>query len=183
VACSLVVAALYRKLGVAMLHDSFRATARLTAMSIFILAIAFYLNFVLGLLGVTQSLAGVVKSLNVSAVQLLWVLAVFYLLLGIFFETLPMLVGTVPIVFPFVMAAGIDPVFFGVFMVLMCEISLISPPVGMTLYVIQGVRGEGTINEVFQGTIPFFISMIVMTGLLIHFPQMALWMPNLFFGK
>jgi tripartite ATP-independent transporter DctM subunit len=183
VACSLVVAALYRKLSVAMLHDSFRATARLTAMSIFILAIAFYLNFVLGLLGVTQSLAGVVKSLDVSAVQLLWVLAVFYLLLGIFFETLPMLVGTVPIVFPFVMAAGIDPVFFGVFMVLMCEISLISPPVGMTLYVIQGVRGEGTINEVFQGTIPFFISMIVMTGLLIHFPQIALWMPNLFFGK
>jgi tripartite ATP-independent transporter DctM subunit len=183
VACSLVVAALYRKLNVAMLHDSFRATARLTAMSIFILAIAFYLNFVLGLLGVTQSLAGVVKSLDVSAVQLLWVLAIFYLLLGIFFETLPMLVGTVPIVFPFVMAAGIDPVFFGVFMVLMCEISLISPPVGMTLYVIQGVRGEGTINEVFQGTIPFFISMIVMTGLLIHFPQMALWMPNLFFGK
>jgi tripartite ATP-independent transporter DctM subunit len=183
VACSLVVAALYRKLNVAMLHDSFRATARLTAMSVFILAIAFYLNFVLGLLGVTQSLAGVVKSLDVSAVQLLWVLAIFYLLLGIFFETLPMLVGTVPIVFPFVMAAGIDPVFFGVFMVLMCEISLISPPVGMTLYVIQGVRGEGTINEVFQGTVPFFISMIVMTGLLIHFPQMALWMPNLFFGK
>ena len=183
VVCSLVVAALYGKLTVGMLHDSFRATARLTAMSIFILAIAFYLNFVLGLLGVTQSLAGVVKSLDVSPVQLLWVLAVFYLLLGIFFETLPMLVGTVPIVFPFVMAAGIDPVFFGVFMVLMCEISLISPPVGMTLYVIQGVRGEGTINEVFQGTIPFFISMIVMTGLLIHFPQMALWMPNLFFGK
>lgn len=183
VVCSLVVAALYGKLGPAMLHDSFRATAKLTAMSIFILAIAFYLNFVLGLLGVTQSLAGVVKSLNVSPVQLLWVLAVFYLLLGIFFETLPMLVGTVPIVFPFVTAAGIDPVFFGVFMVLMCEISLISPPVGMTLYVIQGVRGEGTINEVFQGTIPFFISMIVMTGLLIHFPQMALWMPNLFFGK
>jgi C4-dicarboxylate transporter DctM subunit len=183
VVCSLVVAALYGKLGVAMLHDSFRATARLTAMSMFILAIAFYLNFVLGLLGVTQSLAGVVQTLHVSPVQLLWVLAVFYLLLGIFFETLPMLVGTVPIVFPFVIAAGIDPVFFGVFMVLMCEISLISPPVGMTLYVIQGVRGEGTINEVFQGTVPFFISMIVMTGLLIHFPQMALWMPNLFFGK
>jgi tripartite ATP-independent transporter DctM subunit len=183
VASSLVVAALYGKLSVPMLHDSFRATARLTAMSMLILAAAFYLNFVLGLLGVTQSLAGMVKSLDVSPVQLLWILAVMYLVLGIFFETLPMLVGTVPIVFPFVAAAGIDPVFFGVFIVLMCEISLISPPVGMTLYVIQGVRGEGTINEVFQGTIPFFISMIVMTGLLIHFPQMALWLPNLAFGK
>ena len=183
VASALVVAALYGKLNIAMLHDSFRATSRLTAMSIFILAMAFYLNFVLGLLGVTQTLAGLVKSLNVTPIQLLWALAIMYLLLGIFFETLPMLVGTVPIVFPVVVAAGIDPVFFGVFIVLMCEISLISPPVGMTLYVIQGVRGEGTINEVFQGTIPFFISMIVMTGLLIHFPQMALWLPQLAFAK
>jgi TRAP-type C4-dicarboxylate transport system permease large subunit len=107
---------------------------------------------------------------------------VFYLLLGIFFETLPMLVGTVPIVFPIIVAAGIDPVFFGVFIVLMCEISLISPPIGMTLYVIQGVRGEGSINEVFQGTIPFFLSMIVMTAILIHFPQIALWLPKLSFG-
>jgi C4-dicarboxylate transporter, DctM subunit len=178
-----VVAALYGKLNVKMLHDSFHATMRLTAMSILILAMAFYLNFVLGLLGVTQTLAELVKSLNASPVQLLWALAVFYLLLGVFFETLPMLVGTIPIVFPFVTAAGIDPVFFGVFIVLMCEISLISPPVGMTLYVIQGVRGEGTINEVFQGTIPFFISMIVMTGLLIHFPQMALWLPQMAFAK
>ena len=182
VVSSLVVSALYGKLTVRMLHESFLATMRLTAMSILILAMAFYLNFVLGLLGVTQTLAEVVKSLDASPVQLLWALAVFYLLLGIFFETLPMLVGTIPIVFPFVTAAGIDPVFFGVFMVLMCEISLISPPVGMTLYVIQGVRGEGTINEVFQGTIPFFISMIVMTGLLIHFPQMALWLPKHAFG-
>ncbi|MFN0160875.1 MAG: TRAP transporter large permease [Burkholderiales bacterium] len=183
VASSLVVAALYRKLTVPMLHESFRATARLTAMSMLILAAAFYLNFVLGLLGVTQSVAGMVKALEVSPVMLLWVLAIMYLLLGVFFETLPMLVGTLPIVFPIITAAGIDPVFFGVFMVLMCEISLISPPVGMTLYVIQGVRGEGSIKEVFQGTLPFFASMIVMTGLLIHMPQMALWLPNLAFGK
>jgi tripartite ATP-independent transporter DctM subunit len=178
----LPIAWLYGNLSVAMLHDCFRATMRLTAMSILILAVAFYLNFVLGLLGVTQSLAAVVKSLDVTPTQLLWVLAFFYFGLGIFFETLPMLVGTVPIIFPMITAAGIDPVFFGVFIVLMCEISLISPPIGMTLYVIQGVRGEGTINEVFQGTVPFFIAMVVMTGILIHFPQIALWLPRLSFG-
>ena len=103
--------------------------------------------------------------------------------LGIFFETLPMLVGTVPIIFPLVVALGVDPVWFGVFMVLMCEISLISPPVGMTLYVIQGVRREGTIKEVFDGTLPFFIAMIVMTGILIHFPEIALWLPRLSFDQ
>ncbi|MFM1991060.1 MAG: TRAP-type transporter, large permease component [Pseudomonadota bacterium] len=183
VVCSLAVAAAYRKLTVAMLHESFLATARLTAMSLLILAAAFYLNFVLGLLGVTQSLSELVKSIQASPAVLLWALALFYLLLGIFFETLPMLVGTVPIVFPFVTAAGIDPVHFGVFMVLMCEISLLSPPVGMTLYVIQGVRREGSIDEVFQGTWPFLVSMVAMTAILIHVPQTALWLPQLFFGK
>lgn len=183
VACALVVAAAYRKLSVSMLHECFRASMRLTAMSLLILAAAFYLNFVLGLLGVTQSLTDVVKSIKASPEALLWGLALFYLVLGIFFETLPMLVGTVPIIFPFVVAAGIDPVHFGVFMVLMCEISLLSPPVGMTLYVIQGVRREGTINEVFQGTTPFLVSMVVMTAILIHVPQTALWLPDLFFGK
>jgi C4-dicarboxylate transporter, DctM subunit len=182
VVVSLPIAWAYGKLSVAMLHDAFRATLRLTAMSLLILSAAFYLNFVMGLLGVTQSLSSLVQSLQVSPVQLLWVLAVFYLLLGIFFETLPMLVGTVPLVFPVVVAAGIDPVYFGVFIVLMCEISLISPPVGMTLYVIQGVRREGTIAEVFQGTVPFFITMVVMTAILIHVPQIALWLPALSFG-
>jgi hypothetical protein len=180
---SLVVAALYRKLTVKMLHDSFFATMRLTAMSILILAMAFYLNFAPGLLGVTQSLAGLVKSLDVSAVQLSGVLAIFYLLLGVFFETLPMLVGTTSIVFPFVTAAGIDPVFFGVFIVLMCEISLISPPVGMTLYVIQGCAARAPSTRCSRARIPFFISMIVMTGLLIHFPEMALWLPQLTFRQ
>ncbi|MDO9403387.1 MAG: TRAP transporter large permease [Polaromonas sp.] len=179
---ALPIAWAYGKLSVAMLHDCFRATTRLTAMSILIVAVAFYLNFVLGLLGVTQALSDIVKMLDVSPTTLLWALAVFYLVLGIFFETLPMLVGTVPIIFPFVVAAGIDPVFFGVFIVLMCEISLISPPIGMTLYVIQGVRGEGSIREVFAGTIPFFLTMIVMTALLIHFPEIALWLPRISFG-
>ncbi|CAN5682588.1 TRAP transporter large permease subunit [soil metagenome] len=179
---SLPIAWAYGALNIRMLHDSFRATMRLTAMSLLILTMAFYLNFVLGLLGVTQQIGSLVQGLNVSPVVLLWALAIFYLVLGIFFETLPMLVGTVPLVFPVITAAGIDPVFFGVFIVLMCEISLISPPVGMTLYVIQGVRGEGTISEVFQGTIPFFLTMIVMTAILIHFPQIALWLPALSFG-
>ncbi len=60
----------------------------------------------------------------------------------------------------------------------MCEISLISPPVGMTLYVIQAVRGEGTIADVFKGTVPFFITMLIMTVLLIHFHELALWLPR-----
>jgi tripartite ATP-independent transporter DctM subunit len=179
VVAALPIAALYGRLNVKMLHECFVATGQLTAMSLLILACAFYLNFVLGLLGVTPALGAFVAELGATPLQLILALTVFYLLLGIFFETLPMLVGTVPVVFPVVLAAGIDPVWFGVFIVLMCEISLISPPVGMTLYVIQAVRKEGTIAQVFAGTVPFFIAMVVMTGLLIAFPDMALWLPRL----
>jgi tripartite ATP-independent transporter DctM subunit len=180
---SLPIAAAYRKLNVAMLHECFRSTMRLTAMTALILVAALYLNFVLSMLGVPQALATLIKSANVSPLVLLWMLAVMYLVLGIALETLPMLVGTLPVVFPLVQAAGIDPVFFGVFMVLMCEISLISPPIGMTLYVIQGVRGEGSINDVFQGTLPFFAAMVVMTGILIHNPSLATYLPTLMFGR
>jgi C4-dicarboxylate transporter, DctM subunit len=182
VVVALPIAAFYGRLSIRMLHDCFIATANLTAMSMLILAVAFYLNFVMGLLGVTPALGAFATSIGASPLELIIALTIFYLLLGIFFETLPMLVGTVPIVFPVIVAAGIDPVWFGVFIVLMCEISLISPPVGMTLYVIQAVRREGTIAEVFQGTVPFFIAMVVMTALLIAFPEMALWLPRISFG-
>jgi tripartite ATP-independent transporter DctM subunit len=182
VVVALPIAALYGRLSISMLHECFIATANLTAMSLLILAVAFYLNFVMGLLGVTPALGAFATSIGASPLELIIALTVFYLLLGIFFETLPMLVGTVPVVFPVIVAAGIDPVWFGVFIVLMCEISLISPPVGMTLYVIQAVRREGTISEVFQGTVPFFIAMVVMTVLLIAFPEMALWLPRISFG-
>ena len=182
VVAALPIAAFYGRLNFRMLHDCFVATANLTAMSMLILAVAFYLNFVMGLLGVTPALGAFATSIGASPLELIIALTIFYLLLGIFFETLPMLVGTVPIVFPVIVAAGIDPVWFGVFIVLMCEISLISPPVGMTLYVIQAVRREGTIAEVFQGTVPFFVAMVVMTVLLIAFPEMALWLPRISFG-
>jgi len=181
VIAALPIAAFYRRLTIAMLHDAYLSTIKLTALSMLILAGAFVLNFVLGLLGVTMALSRFVATLDVSAVQLLYILFVFYVVLGTFFETLPMLVGTLPLVFPLIVAAGIDPVFFGVFLVLMCEISLISPPVGMTLYVIQAVRGEGSIGDVFRGTVPFFVTMLLMTLLLIHWQEMALWLPRLAF--
>lgn len=178
VVATMIIAAFQRRLSISMMHDSFVATASLTAITMLILAVAFYLNYALGLLSVTQTLSAWVGGLGADPLVLKWVLAIFYLLLGVFFETLPMMVGTVPILFPIIVAAGIDPVWFGVFIVLMCELSLLSPPVGMTLYVIQTVRREGNIGTVFAGTVPFVAAMILMMALLIHFPQMASWAVN-----
>jgi tripartite ATP-independent transporter DctM subunit len=182
VIAALGIAAVNRTLSIRMLHDAFVATANLTAITMLILAVAFYLNFALGSLNITQTLGGFVAGLGQSATSLMWVLAVFYFLLGIFFETLPMMVGTVPIIFPIAVTAGIDPIWFGVFMVLQCELSLLSPPVGMTLYVIQAVRREGNIKDVFAGTIPFVAAMVLMTAILIHVPSIATWIPRLLFG-
>jgi tripartite ATP-independent transporter DctM subunit len=178
----LPIVALYGKLSIGLLHDCFRATLRLTAMTTLILIGALYLNFVLAMLGVPQALAALIKTVQVSPLLLMWLFAGLYFVLGIALETMPLLVGTVPVVFPIVVAAGIDPVFFGVFIVLMCELSLLTPPIGMTLYVIQGVRGEGSIREVFQGTYPFVVAMILMTAILIHFPQIATYLPNKVYG-
>jgi C4-dicarboxylate transporter DctM subunit len=182
VIAALGIAAFNRTLSIRMLHDAFVATANLTAITMLILAVAFYLNFALGSLNITQTLGAFVAGLGHSTTGLMWILAVFYFLLGIFFETLPMMVGTVPIIFPIAVATGIDPIWFGVFMVLQCELSLLSPPVGMTLYVIQAVRREGNIKDVFAGTIPFVAAMVLMTAILIHFPELALWIPRLLFG-
>ena len=182
VIAALGIAAVNRTLSIRMLHDAFVATANLTAITMLILAVAFYLNFALGSLNITQTLGGFVAGLGHPTTSLMWILAVFYFLLGIFFETLPMMVGTVPIIFPIAVAAGIDPIWFGVFMVLQCELSLLSPPVGMTLYVIQAVRREGNIKDVFAGTIPFVAAMVLMTAILIHVPSIATWMPRLLFG-
>lgn len=182
VVVALPIAAIYKRLSVQLLHECFVATINLTAICLLILATAAYLNFITSILGVPQAISAFLKAADVSQLELILILTVFYVLLGVFLETLPMLVGTVPIVFPVVVAAGIDPVWFGVFIVLMCELSMLSPPVGMTLYVIQAVRKEGAISQVFEGTLPFVITILVMTGLMIAFPkELVLWLPQLLF--
>jgi tripartite ATP-independent transporter DctM subunit len=172
---------LYGRFSVRMLHDCFVSTVAITAMIVLIVAGAFYLNFVLGILGVPQALSRLVVSLDASPILILWILLVFYLIMGCFLETLSMMVGTIPIVVPIVTALGVDPVFFGVFLVIMCEMALITPPVGMNLYVVQGVRGRGSVTEVIAGSLPFLAMMFALTVLLMYAPGIALWLPGLAF--
>ncbi len=95
-----------------------------------------------------------------------------------------MLVLTVPIAVPMTSALGVDPVWFGVFVVVMCEIALITPPVGMNLFVVQGVRkGGGSFNDVIRGATPFVVIMVIFAGLLIAVPQIALFLPDLASGR
>jgi TRAP-type C4-dicarboxylate transport system permease large subunit len=165
-----------------MLHQCFIATVSITAMIMLITAAAFYLTFVLGLMGVPQALAALVAKLGATPGQMMLILTIFYLILGCFLDALAMIVGTIPIVFPLVIALGIDPVWFGIYLVIMAELALITPPVGMNLYVVQGVRKEGMITDVIVGVLPFLAMMLVLLVLIWLLPELVLWLPRLAFG-
>ena len=182
VVVALLMTAAGRRLSISMLHDCFVATVQVTAMITLIVVAAFYLNFVIGILGIPQALARFVAEIGAGPIETMLVLFVFYLILGCFLETLSMMIGTIPVVFPLVLTLGIDPVWFGIFLVVMCELALITPPVGMNLYVVQGVRREGSVVQVIQGTMPFLAMMVLLTFILIYWQDVALWLPRITFG-
>jgi C4-dicarboxylate transporter, DctM subunit len=182
VVLSLGLCAAYRQLSLKMLNECFVTTVSVTAMIMLIAAAAFFLNFVLGLMGVPQALATLAGQMGASPLQMLFVLTVFYLILGCFLDAMAMIIGTIPIVFPLVSALGIDPVWFGIYLVVMAEMALITPPVGMNLYVVQGIRKEGSITDVIVGTLPFLLMMLMLVVLLVAWPDLALWLPRVSFG-
>jgi len=167
------------RLTIAALHEAFRSTIRTTGMIMLIILAAFLLNFVLSLLGLPQAIAKWVKELGISPLATIWILFAIYLVLGCFLETLSMMITTIPVLTPLVVALGFDPVWFGIFVVLMCELALVTPPVGMNLFVVQGIRPPGSdIRDVIIGTLPFVAVMMAMTVLLIYVPELALWLPR-----
>jgi C4-dicarboxylate transporter, DctM subunit len=127
-------------------------------------------------------LSNYIKGLGATPGQMILILTIFYLILGCFLDALAMVVGTIPIIFPIVLALGIDPVWFGIYLVLMAELALITPPVGMNLYVVQGIRKEGTIADVIVGVLPFLFMMLLMTGMIWFYPEIVLWLPRLTMG-
>jgi tripartite ATP-independent transporter DctM subunit len=176
---ALALAAFFRRVSLPMLSDTFRSTMRSTGMVMLVILAAFLMNFVIALLGIPQDIAGWVKSLGLGAVEVLWILLLIYMVLGCFLEGLSMMITTIPITAPLVISLGVDPVWFGIFIVLVTELALITPPVGINLYVVQGIRTDGgSIADVIMGAIPFVITLLLFTILMIYFPQIALWLPG-----
>ncbi len=168
-------------LGFEMLHAAFVATIKTSAMLFFIIAAAFFLNFIVGILGVPQAMSRTITKLGLDPTEMILMLVLFYLVMGCFLETLSMMVGTIPIVIPIILELGIDPVWFGIFLVIMMELALITPPVGMNLYVVQGVRGRGELADVYRGILPFVAAMLLMIGLIIIWPGIVTYLPDLLY--
>jgi C4-dicarboxylate transporter, DctM subunit len=179
-----VVASLFfawhsRRLTWPLLQHCFVQTAKTSGMILLIITAAFVLNLAISLTGVAEAMTAWVTSFGLSATQLLLVLIAFYLVLGMFMDVLSMMVATIPITFPIVTHLGIDPVWYGIFIVLMCELGMITPPVGMNLFVVHGIRPDkGGIGDAIVGALPYALIIIVFTLLMIAIPGLATWLPG-----
>ena len=162
------------------LGQAFEATLRTTGMIIFITLSAFFLNFVLASIGLTATLVSFVTDLNLPPTTALLAIIVFYIVLGCFMDTLAMLITTAPLIVPIVVNLGFDPLWFGVVLIVLCEMGQITPPFGMNLFVVQSIRGRGNFMDVVYGALPFCLALLALIGLLIAFPQLALWLPKAF---
>jgi C4-dicarboxylate transporter DctM subunit len=146
---------------------------------VIIVGIVIFTNF-LALSGVTGAITGFIVNLPTSPTIIMFCLVILYLFLGMFLESIGMVLLTVPIILPAVQNLGFDPIWFGVFVVLLCETGLITPPVGVTVYIIKAVAGENTsLEEIFSAIGPFVICGVALAVLLILFPQIALFLPSL----
>jgi tripartite ATP-independent transporter DctM subunit len=178
VIAALAIAAARGRLTLRALMQAFEGTMRTTAMIMAILLAAYFLNFVITSIGLTGRVNSFITSLGLSKLELLVVVVLFYLVLGMFMETLSMMVATVPIIAPIMFKAGYDPVWFGIIVILLMELAMITPPVGINLYVVQGLRRRGKIDDVIIGASPFVITMMLMVVILSLWPLLALWLPQ-----
>lgn len=154
------------------------SSVRTTVMVLFVVVGILIFTTFLTLARVPIVISSALTGLSVGPISLICLVALLYLFLGMFFDAISMIALTVPVLYPSITAAGFDPVWFGVFVVLMCEIGLITPPVGINCFVVAGVAPDVPITKIFKGVVPFVLVTLLMAGLLIIFPQIALFLIN-----
>lgn len=156
---------------------SLRGAAITSCMIAFILAGASFLTVAMGFTGIPRILASWIGDQGFSHYVLLAVLLVFFIVIGCFLDGISIVVLTTSVILPMVLAAGIDPIWFGIFLVLVVEMSQITPPVGFNLFVIQSITGRN-IFEIAYYALPFFLLLVLATAILSVFPEIALWLPS-----
>jgi tripartite ATP-independent transporter DctM subunit len=176
-----------------MVKEAALSTVRTTGMIMFILFAAFTLQFAFAYLRISIEMANWVNGFSLSPVQLVLLLVVFYLILGTFMESFALMLTTLPILFPTLLAAEVDLLWFGIIMIILLEAAQVSPPEGLTLYVLQIARQDvsaelgaaegvpervGTITDIWIGILPFMVCMAIVIGLIIAFPVIATWLPD-----
>jgi len=167
----------FRNLTWSNLKESFQAAVRTTAMICFIIAGAAFLSQIVGFIGIATALSSYIASLNLSPYTLILVIGIMYLLLGMILDGISIVVMTLPIVLPIVIKAGFSPLWFGIYLVIMVELSQITPPVGFSLFVIQHISKED-LSTILKATLPFFMIMILMVVIVTMFPEIVFFLPD-----
>lgn len=179
VAASLVAAALYRRLTWENFVVSVRHTLRFTVMTLFIICGSITFSQVMAFSQASAGLSAAVLGTGLGKFELLLGMLLILLFLGCFMDQVSMMMITVPLFMPVVQQLGLEPVWFGVLMLMILEISLATPPFGLLLFVAKGASPQSTMGEIIGSVTPFILIALGVVGLLISFPQLTLWLPTL----
>ena len=153
-------------------------TALISAMIFAIIVGGYLFARFLAVTGITEAMVDVLVGMDLGRVLFLMMLVVLYIVLGAMLDVFGMLVLTIPFVMPIVLGLGIDPIWFGVFVVVMAEVALVTPPIGANVFVMRRTAPDVPMGEIFMGVLPFVIGELVVIALLIAFPAIALWLPG-----
>jgi tripartite ATP-independent transporter DctM subunit len=177
--CSLLFVIGRRMLTPKVLRDSLNETITTTAMCFMILIGTMFFNYFLAVSRIPTQLSDIVAAIGVNRYAVLTGILVVYLFLGCFMGGFAMITLTVPIFFPIIVSLGFDPIWFGILVTRMCEIGVITPPVGINVYVITGIAKDIPMSTVFKGIIPFLYSDFIQVAILVAFPIISLLLPNM----
>jgi len=166
-----------KKLTLRILLNSLMEALRVSVMVLFLVAGANVFSYFLALTTIPIKVSAWIIGLAVSRYVILTIIVLIYLLLGCFLDAISMMILTLPVVFPVVLQLGFDPIWFGVVLTVMCELGLITPPIGVTVFIVSGMSNV-PMYDVFRGIAPFVLSLVVFLAILILFPQLALILPN-----
>ncbi len=181
-ATTFVIIIVLRQFDLKVVVDSLHGTVCLTSMIMTIVVAAAFLSASIAYLHLPQELSAYFSRLKIGPYTLILLVAVFYVVIGLALEGVSIFVTTLPIMFPLVVGAGFDPVWFGVFLVIMVELGTVSPPVGFNLFIIQGLTGQ-SMARVSWAALPFALLLTLSAVLLVAFPSIALWLPHVLFDR
>lgn len=179
---SVILAIYFKSLSIEILRNALLNTIKTSVMISFIIVGAGFLSQVVGFLGIARAISEFIASMGLSPFALILIIGIMYVFLGMILDGISIVVMTLPIVLPIVQLAGFDPLWFGIFLVFMVELSQITPPVGFSLFVIQSISGE-KIEYILKATLPFFILMIVAVVLITVFPEIVEFVPSYMTAK
>ncbi|MBC7438145.1 MAG: TRAP transporter large permease [Bdellovibrionales bacterium] len=172
-----VIASIWGESNFGVYKRALQSTTRVCGNILFIVYAAFLFSYAISYAGVGEDITQFLVDLKLSKYQFFFALFVLYTVLGCLVESLGMIVVTVPLLYPVLLKYGIDPIWFGVILVIFIEMGQISPPIGINLFVIQGIW-KGKLSDVVMGTVPFHLILFLLLLLLVIFPDIAMWLPS-----